>query len=129
MRYISDKEFKSQLRQIKNENTSRQRKQKLKNEKNKYKTKFKLPSTSKLMAAYLFIVLNAVLIYSMVAMWHFHDLTYLGALITDIAAQVLTYFIYSKKSTAENLATEGFVYEARMAKLNHADEVNEEEEE
>ena len=38
------------------------------------------------------------MIYAMAAMWVLHDLTYLGVLITDIAAQVLIYAIYCLKA-------------------------------
>lgn len=117
MGYLSEKEYNLRLKNIQIKNASIKRKQDLKAERNKYKSKLKLPTTSKLMAAYLFMILNIVLIYSMVAMWHFMDLTYLGVLITDVVAQVLTYFIYSIKSLKENTASEGFVYEARMSEL------------
>lgn len=56
---------------------------------------------------------------AMVAMWCFRDLTYLGVLITDVAAQVLTYMIYSIKALKENTSKEGFVYEARVQELQH----------
>ena len=113
MRYMSVKEYEHELKQIKAKNVYRQRKKKLKEEKDKYKSKIKLPSTSKLMAVYLFIILNVVLIYAMVAMWYFKDLSYLGVLITDVAAQVLTYFIYSKKATIENTVG-GITYDMAM---------------
>ena len=63
-------------------------------------TIFRLPKfeTSKLVAIYLFILLNAVIVYAMIAMWQFADLTYLGVLISDIAAQVLIYAIYCLKA-------------------------------
>lgn len=102
MRYISEKEYSAKLKRIEIDNRQHELRQKLKTEQNKYKHKFKLPSTSKLIAAYLFIVLNIVLTFSMVAMWTFQDLTYLGVLVTDVAAQVLTYFIYTLKAKAEN---------------------------
>lgn len=113
MRYMSEKEYEHELKRIKAKNVYRQRKKKLKEEKDKYKSKIKLPSTSKLMAVYLFIILNVVLIYAMVAMWYFRDLSYLGVLITDVAAQVLTYFIYSKKATTENTVG-GITYDMAM---------------
>ena len=34
----------------------------------------------------------------MIAMWTFQDLTYLGVLITDVAAQILLYAIYCLKA-------------------------------
>lgn len=107
MRYISEKEYNSRMKQIEQINRGKERKQKLKQAERKFKPKFKLPSTSKLMAAYLFVILNVVLCYAMIAMWNFQDLTYLGVLITDVAAQVLTYFIYTKKATAENTSADG----------------------
>lgn len=119
MRYMTEKEYKARMRRIQAENASRKRIQQLKDEEKKYKYKRKLPSTSKLMATYLFVILNAVLVYAMVAMWCFRDLTYLGVLITDVAAQVLTYMIYSIKALKENTSKEGFVYEARTKELQH----------
>lgn len=119
MRYISEREYNARLKRIQAKNEGIKRRIALKEERNKYRAKLKLPTTSKLMAAYLFIILNVVLIYAMVAMWRFADLTYLGVLITDVAAQVLTYLIYSKKATIENSAG-GITYE--MA-LKSADEV------
>ena len=128
MRELSEKEYIRELKKIRLKNESKKRKQKLKEEKNKYRTKHKLPSTSKLIAIYLFIILNVVLIYSMVSMWKFMDLSYLGVLITDVAAQVLTYVIYSAKALRENTSTRGFVYEARMQELNKQEVSNDGEE-
>lgn len=54
--------------------------------------------TSKLLAIYLFILFNAIIVYSMIAMWMFADLEYLNVLVTDIAAQVLVYMIYCMKA-------------------------------
>lgn len=60
--------------------------------------KIKTIETSKLLAVYLFILLNVIIIYALVAMWRFADLAYLGVLITDVAAQVLVYTIYCLKA-------------------------------
>lgn len=117
MKYISEKEYNSRMKQIEQMNKVKERKQKLREAKNKYRIKFKLPTTSKLMAAYLFAILNVVLIYAMVAMWYFQDLTYLGVLITDVAAQVLTYFIYSKKATIENTVG-GITYDMALKSVD-----------
>lgn len=62
------------------------------------RTLFPKLETSKLFAAYLFILLNAIVIYAMAAMWVYADLSYLGVLISDIAAQVLVYGIYCMKA-------------------------------
>lgn len=88
----------------------------LKEEKKKGNHPITLPPTSKLVMFYLFIILNIILIFSMISMWHFADLTYLGALITDIAAQVVVFFVYASKAKAEN--TEGGIeYERMMYEL------------
>ena len=113
MNYISESEYKEQLNEIKRENQSKKRKQDLKKEKRKYSVFAKLPSTSKLMAVYLFVLLNVVLCYAMFMMWRFQDLQCLSVLITDVVAQVLTYFIYSRKATIENQKN-GITYELAM---------------
>lgn len=83
-RRLSEREFRRQLAKIKSENTQKERQMALDAEKNKYsKKQFE---TSKLIAIYLFVLLNGIVIFAMVAMWHFADLSYLGVLITDIAA-------------------------------------------
>lgn len=64
----------------------------------RYRTEKKKRETSKKLAVYLFALFNVVVIYAMVAMWYFRDLSYLGVLIADIAAQVLTYAIYCLKA-------------------------------
>ena len=84
------------------------------------KEKKKIP-THKLVTIYLYVVLTAILIYSMTAMWHFADLSYLGVLITDIAAQIITFVIYSHHSTAQN-SEGGISYMALQEKLrNHVE--------
>lgn len=117
---MSDEEYESRMKKIQDKNILREQKQNLRNERNKYKHNIKLPSTSKLIAGYLFVVLNAVLVYAMIAMWHFMDLTCLGILVTDIAAQVLTFMVYAWKATKENTKN-GLVYE--MAMKNSVEEI------
>jgi cation transport ATPase len=94
---MTEKQYRQELEKVKRENTQRQFKQSLRDEKAKYKRKFKI-ETSKLIAFYLFALLNAIVVYAMVAMWKFADLSYLGVLITDIAAQILIYGIYCLKA-------------------------------
>ena len=82
---LSEREFQRQLAKIKAENVQKERQMQLDAEKRKYdKPCFE---TSKL-----------IVIYAMVAMWHFADFTYLGVLISDIAAQVIIYAIYCLKA-------------------------------
>lgn len=54
--------------------------------------------TNKILAIYLFVLFNVIVVYSMIAMWMFADFEYLNVLITDIAAQVITYAIYCMKA-------------------------------
>lgn len=120
MRELSENDFNSKMEEIQRDNIMYQRKQLLRIEKRKYRPMPKIPSTSKLMSCYLFIMLNIVLIFAMIAMWHFQDLTYLGVLITDIGAQLLTYVSYNKKSTAENTSG-GIIYETAMLQAKQAE--------
>ena len=86
----------------------------------------------KVITVYLFILLNVLLVYAMVSMWHFSDLTHLGVIITDIAAQVVTFLIYSHHSTAQNTSG-GIVFETAMEQIktqfHRKDEVTEKEKE
>lgn len=63
-------------------------------------------TTTKLLSYYLFVICNIILIYAMVAMWHFADLTYLGVIITDIIGQIMIFGIYSLKSYKETHSEE-----------------------
>lgn len=53
---------------------------------------------SKILAIYLIVLLTSIVAFTMVAMWHFEDLSYLNVLITDIAAQIVVYMIYCVKA-------------------------------
>jgi hypothetical protein len=121
MRRLNDREFQAELRRINKDNDYKEKNKILQEERDKYKKEIKLPSTTKLIAVYLFTMLNVVLIYAMVVMFLFHDLTYLGVLITDIAAQILTFIIYSAKSLKEN-SKNGITYE--LAMLEKQNELN-----
>ena len=113
MRRLNDKEFQAELKRIQKDNAYKEKNKILREER-----KMKLPSTSKLIAVYLFIILNIVLAFAMVSMWHFSDLSYLGVLITDVAAQILTYCVYAHKALKEN-SKSGITYElAMMEKQN-----------
>lgn len=115
MFYVSEKEFQYKLKKIEQRNQSNKRKQLL--QEAKYKKNLKLPSTTKMLTVYLFVVLNVVLVYCLIAMWHFSDLTYLGTLITDVIGQVLVFAIYAIKSTKENTKG-GITYETAMAGMD-----------
>lgn len=116
MKYLSQREYERKLKEIQRENESIDRYNKLKKEKRKVSIDIKKPTTDKLIAIYLFIILNVILVYSMISMWNFADLSCLGVLVTDIAGQVITYYIYAKKATAQNTKG-GITYD--MAMLEH----------
>lgn len=120
MKYISEREFNSKMRVIQRRNESIDRYNKLKEEKKKVSINIKKPTTDKLIAIYLFIILNVILVYSMISMWNFADLSCLGVLITDIAGQVITYYIYAKKATAQNTKG-GITYDMAMLERGLSD--------
>ena len=94
---MTERQYQQEMEKIKRENRQKQYRQNIKAEKDKLKKKHKM-ETSKFLAFYLFALLNAIVIYAMVSMWKFADLSYLGVLITDIAAQILIYGIYCLKA-------------------------------
>ena len=95
--YLSEREFQRQMNRIKKDNEQKQKLLLLKAEREKFSRPYSV-ETSKIIAIYLFGLLNAIVIYAMVAMWRFGDFSYLGVLISDIAAQVLIYAIYCMKA-------------------------------
>lgn len=119
MRYISKKEFESQMRKIKFENESKERKQKLREEKRKYKSKSKLPPTSKLVLLVVFLICIEILIFSQYAMIETGDISALYTLIGVPVTLVPICIAYMIKSKAEN-SVGGIVYETAMAQLNQA---------
>lgn len=94
-------EHKVKLRKIEKKGEQILRKRELKEKRDSYKKPKKKVQMTKVITWYLFILLNVVLIYSMVVMYLFRDLSYLGVLITDIVAQVITFLIYTCKSFKE----------------------------
>ena len=126
MRYLSQTDYETRLKKIKRKNASKERKAKLKVEKKKIKSKSKV-ETSKLFAFYLFVVFNIILVYALVAMWMYRDLTYLGVLITDIAAQAVTYGIYCLKAYHGKKQEEQIKFEKeKLYGMNESNEGNEE---
>lgn len=101
---MTEREYRQELERAKRRNEQRERKNEIRKEKLKYNIAWNACrrlftiETSKLFAGYLFVLMNAIVVYAMVAMWQFADLSYLGVLITDIAAQILIYAIYCLKA-------------------------------
>lgn len=117
MRYMSKSEFDSQMRKIKLENVTKERKQKLREEKRKNKTRFKLPSTSKLVLLVVFLICIEILIFSQYAMVKTGDISALYTLIGVPVTLVPICIAYMIKSKTEN-SVGGIVYETAMAQLN-----------
>lgn len=96
MRRMSDSEFRQRMDEIRAENERLRMLAELDAERRKYRKP--RMETSKVIAIYLFVLLNAIVVFAMVAMWHFADLSYLGILVSDIAAQVVVYATYCLKA-------------------------------
>jgi hypothetical protein len=95
--FMTEKKYRQELEKAKKKNVEKEYKREIRKEKMKYHTVRKV-ETSKLFAAYLFALMNTIIVYAMFAMWKFEDFSYLGVLITDIAAQILVYGIYCLKA-------------------------------
>lgn len=107
---LTRREFNKQLTEIKKENQQKMYQEILKKERKKYSRTIHF-ETSKFIAIYLFALLNIIVIYSMVVMWRFVDFSYLGVLISDIAAQVLIYAIYCMKAYKAKKSEEELKFE------------------
>lgn len=117
MKQITEKQYRQELEKAKKESQSRKYLNDIKVERDKYKKKFHI-ETSKLLAVYLFALLNAIVIYAMVSMWKFADLSYLGVLITDIAAQILIYAIYCLKAYKAKKSEEDLKFQREKNSLD-----------
>ena len=92
LKRLTQQEYEEKIIKIKELNKQREYIENLKQEKRKGKKKRKI-ETSKIIALYLLALLTAIVVYAMVVMWKFADLSYLSILISDIAAQILLYAI------------------------------------
>ena len=123
--HISEKEYNERLKEIKENNQSKERKRKLKEEKNKYKNKFKIkfkpPSTSKLILLGVFLLCLEIIIFSEYAMIVLGDTSAMYTLIGIPVTLIPTILSYYNKSKAENTQG-GIVYEASMKSQQHNDD-------
>ena len=74
-------------------------------------------TTTKLLSFYLFAIFNVVLIYALVAMWHFEDLSYLGVVISDIVGQILVFGIYCIRAYLDTKSEENIKLEQQKIEL------------
>ena len=113
-----DLKYRVELRRLEKKGEKILRKRELKEKLDSYKNPKKKIQMTKIITWYLFALLNIVLIYSMVVMYLFRDLNYLGVLITDVAAQVITFLIYTCKSFKET--KEEALIELEREKMNNS---------
>lgn len=121
MRYISEKEFNSRMTRIQKENLSKERARKLKEEKKKGRTKYKLPSTSKLILLGMILLCVQIVIFCEYAMMTLYDASSLYVLIGIPAALAPIIWGYYSKSKAENTVG-GIVYDTAMAEMQMRNE-------
>lgn len=116
MRYISEKEFNTQLKRIQKENESKERARKLKEERDKGRKKIKFPSTSKLILLGVIILCVQIVFFCEYAMLTLYDASSLYVLIGIPAALAPIIWGYYSKSKAENTQG-GIVYETAMERM------------
>lgn len=92
---MTDYQFQRKLRKAKSKQIDKQQKQQLKDIRNNGKQKME---TSKKLTIYLIILFTVIIVYSLVAMWHFQDLSHLSTLITAFASEVVTFITYCAKA-------------------------------
>ena len=114
MKIMTEEEYQKKLQKAKDIGKTIEYKREIAEAKNKSKKK---RETSKLLALYLFALLNAIVIYAMVSMWKFSDISYLGVLITDIASQILIYGIYCLKAYKGKKSEEDMKFEREKMEL------------
>lgn len=124
MRYLTKRGFDEEMDKIKKRNNQIKLRQALQEEKNKYK-KPKMETSKKLMI-YMFVLFNIVLFYSLIAMWHFQDLSYLGVVISDIAGQALSYGIYCLKAFNSKKSSEEMKFKKEKFEIEQGINENEE---
>ena len=132
MGFMTKQEYEEKLYKIRRKNLEKKRRQKLEDEKKKFKTKKKLPSTSKLILIGAVVLCLQIIFFCEYLMWKTGDLQAMYVLI-GIAASLASIIIsYYNKARYENTSG-GITYETAMEELRQsgqmpcADIVNEEE--
>lgn len=120
---LTEKGFNRKLKKLQDINIQREYRLTLRKERLKC-FNIKPIETHKLLAIYLFVLLNVIVVYSMITMWHMRDLTYLGVLISDIAAQVIVYAIYCLKAYHGKKQEENLKYKRERIPNKAADTLN-----
>ncbi len=106
-------EHERKLQEVENQGQRKLMADELKRKKEEYWPRPKWPPTAKIALGYIFLSCTAVQIYSMVAMWHFEDLSALYSLIGATVGETISYCAYAAKSAREN-ARGGIVHDMAM---------------
>lgn len=101
---------KYRMKEIQRQGELKQMKQEERELKRSFRKKL---STSKAGLWYMMIMCTIIQIYSMLAMWHFMDLSPLTALIGATVGEVFAYWAYSLKAGRENCEG-GITYEMAL---------------
>lgn len=109
---------KYRMKEIQRQGELKQMKQEERELKRSFRKKKKL-STSKAGLWYMMIMCTIIQIYSMLAMWHFMDLSPLTALIGATVGEVFAYWVYSLKAGKENCEG-GITYEMALKDNDNA---------
>ena len=105
-----NEKYADDIRRMEEKNFIRQKKMEMKELQREGRKKLGL-TTTKLLCYYIFIMFNVVLVYALVAMWHFADLSYLSVIISDIMGQVVLFVIYSIRAYKDTKSEENMKLE------------------
>lgn len=105
-----NEKYADDIRRMEEKNFIKQKKMEMKAIKREGRKKLGL-TTTKLLCYYIFIMFNTVLVYALVAMWHFADLSYLSVIISDIMGQVVLFVIYSIRAYKDTKSEENIKLE------------------
>lgn len=114
---LTQEEFEKKLTEIQEKNKQKEYRRLLREERKKSRTKFKLPSTSKLILLVAFLLCLEIIIFCEYMMVKTGDLSSLYAMIGIASALIPLCLGYYFKSKAENTAG-GITYDMAMLEAN-----------
>ena len=92
---MTEQQYRCKKRRAEEKQRDRLRRQEIRAIKHPPKPKME---TSKKMAIYIHIMCTVVILYSLVAMWYFQDLSHLDTLIAGVVAASVNYITYCAKA-------------------------------
>ena len=117
MFHLTQEEFERKLAEIQEKNKQKEYRRLLREERKKSRTKFKLPSTSKLILLVAFLLCLEIIIFCEYMMIKTGDLSSLYSMIGVASALIPLCLGYYFKSKAENTAG-GITYDMAMLEAN-----------